>query len=155
MRPWTLKHEDSTRLNPLLSVLGKCVITTEADIPVWTQLPDIAEHIKHTAAGQDSSTHTSGELSECYKDNNYDIQISTTGNAEQDREIKRRRRSKSKPDSTKTSDRNKISYATSWGVYIDGNVVSVMSRRLIVNLLAATAATQAEKQNDSSEDENE
>ena len=30
-----------------------------------------------------------------------------------------------------------------------------MSRRLIVNLLAATAATQAEKQDDSSEDDNE
>ena len=41
------------------------------------------------------------------------------------------------------------------GVYIDGNVVSEVSRRLIVSLLAATAATQNEKQNDSSEDENE
>ena len=51
--------------------------------------------------------------------------------------------------------KNKIYYATSWGVYIDGNVVSEVSRRLIVNLLAATAATQAEKQDDSSDDENE
>ena len=41
------------------------------------------------------------------------------------------------------------------GVYIDGNVVSEVSRRLIVNLLAATAATQADRQNDSSDDENE
>ena len=67
----------------------------------------------------------------------------------------KRRRSKSKPDSTNTTYRNNISYATSWGVYIDGHVVSEVSRRLIVNSLAATAATQAEKQDDSSDDENE
>ena len=74
MRPWTLKPAESTRLNPLLSVLGKCVITTEADIPVWTQLQEITQHIKHTAVGQDSATHTSAELSECYTDNNYNKQ---------------------------------------------------------------------------------
>ena len=111
--------------------------------------------MKHTAAGQDSGTHTSGKLSECYKDTNYSKPENINENVEQLREIKRRRRSKSKPDSTKTVDKKKLSYATSWGVYIDGNVVSEVSRRLIVNLLAATAATQAEKQDDSSEDNNE
>ena len=125
LRPWTLKPQESTRHNPLLSVLGKCVVTTEADIPAWTQLAPLA------------STET------------------TTGDAEAPGGIMRRRRTKSKPDSTTATEKHKYSYATSWGIYIDGNVVSDTSRRFIVNLLAATAATQAEKQEDSSGDSDE
>ena len=108
MRPWTLNPEDSSRLNPLLSVLGECITTTEADIPTWTQLPEFARSIRHTAAGQDSGTHTSKELSECYKDKNYHKQNTTNENVEQQRDIKKRRRSKSKPDSAKTTDKKKI-----------------------------------------------
>ena len=115
MRPWTLNPEDSSRLNPLLSLLGECIITTDTDIPAWTQLPELAGNMKHTAAGQDSGTHTSGKLSECYKDTNYSKPENINENVEQQREIKRRRRSKSKPDSTKTVDKKKLSYATSWG----------------------------------------
>ena len=68
------------------------------------------------------------------------------------REVKRRRRTKSKGDRAIPDEKNKYSYATSWATYIDGHVVSETSRRFIVNLLAATAATQAEKQEYSSED---
>ena len=89
MRPWTLNPEDSSRLNPLLSVLGECIITTEADIPAWTQLPEFPKNIKHTAAGQDSSTHTSGELSDCCKDNNYKQQENTNENVEQQKNVKK------------------------------------------------------------------
>ena len=42
MRPWTLNPRDSTKRNPLLSLLGKCVVTTEADIPTWTQLAELS-----------------------------------------------------------------------------------------------------------------
>ena len=38
MRPWTLNPEESTSTNPLLSLLGKCIVTSVADIPVWTRL---------------------------------------------------------------------------------------------------------------------
>ena len=44
------------------------------------------------------------------------------------------------------------SYATSWEAYLDGNVVSEHARRLITNLLAATANPRAEVQGDSSDD---
>ena len=94
MRPWTLNPSASSRLNPLLSVLGECIVTAEADIPAWTQLPELTRNIKHTTAGQDSGNHTaeltrnmehtaagqesdkqtSGVLSECYKDNTYNKQ---------------------------------------------------------------------------------
>ena len=89
MRPWTLNPEDSSRLNPLLSVLGECITTTEADIPTWTQLSEFARSIRHTAAGQDSDTHASKELSDCYKNNNYNKQNTTNKNVEQQRNIKK------------------------------------------------------------------
>ena len=38
LRPWTLDPTKSTKRNPLLSILGKCLVTTTADIPAWTQL---------------------------------------------------------------------------------------------------------------------
>ena len=38
MRPWTLNPEESSSTNPLLSLLGKCIVTSVADIPVWTRL---------------------------------------------------------------------------------------------------------------------
>ena len=45
-----------------------------------------------------------------------------------------------------------ISYAGSWDGYIRGNIISETSRRYIANLLAVSAATRAEQQNDSSDD---
>ena len=48
--------------------------------------------------------------------------------------------------------KHRLSYAASWEAYIDGNVVSDTSRRYILNLLAATAATKTEDSGDSSED---
>ena len=44
------------------------------------------------------------------------------------------------------------SYAKSWRLYIDGNVVSNMNQRYITNLLTATAARVVEEPGDSSED---
>ena len=50
--------------------------------------------------------------------------------------------------------RCKLSYATSWDAYIEGNIVSESSRRFITNLLAATAANNAAYSYDYSVDSN-
>ena len=39
MRPWTLRESDSTRYNPLLSLLGKCEERKEKTAPLWLGLP--------------------------------------------------------------------------------------------------------------------
>ncbi len=44
------------------------------------------------------------------------------------------------------------SYATSWNTYVQGNVVSQTSKRLIQNMLMATAAVRTEQEDDSSDD---
>jgi hypothetical protein len=46
----------------------------------------------------------------------------------------------------------RMSYATSWEMYIDGHIVSKSSLRFITNLLTATAASRIEQSDDSSED---
>ena len=48
--------------------------------------------------------------------------------------------------------KKEISYAGSRDGYIRGNIISETSRRYITNLLAASAATRAEQQHDSSDD---
>ena len=40
LRPWTLRETESTRYNPLLSLMGKCEIAGEVTTPVWTTLLD-------------------------------------------------------------------------------------------------------------------
>ena len=47
---------------------------------------------------------------------------------------------------------DRMSYATSWEMYIDGRIVSTSSLRFITNLLTATAASRIEQSDDSSED---
>ncbi len=44
------------------------------------------------------------------------------------------------------------SYATSWNAYVQGNVVSQTSKRLVQNMLMATAAVRMEQEDDSSDD---
>jgi hypothetical protein len=44
----------------------------------------------------------------------------------------------------------RVSYATSWEKYVDGNIVSKTSRRFIANLLAATGTSKVEESDDSS-----
>ena len=48
MRPWTLRESESTRYNPLLSLLGKC---ENSDDPLWLGLPVVA-----AGSAQDAST---------------------------------------------------------------------------------------------------
>ena len=43
------------------------------------------------------------------------------------------------------------SYATAWGQYINGNVVSELSRRYIINLMMCTTAPLMETPGDSSD----
>ena len=45
-----------------------------------------------------------------------------------------------------------VSYACSWEAYINGNVVSESSQRIIMHFLMATAASRAEQPGDSSDD---
>ena len=39
MRPWTLRESESTRYNPLLSLLGKCEKREDEVRPLWIGLP--------------------------------------------------------------------------------------------------------------------
>ena len=64
----------------------------------------------------------------------------------------RRLTDKMKVADSSTLDHSYTSYATSWEAYLDGNVVSEHARRLITNLLAATASNRTEVQGDSSDD---
>jgi len=65
---------------------------------------------------------------------------------------KRRRLTRKETPLQPTQPAYKKSYSASWQQYIDGNVVSELSRKFIVNLLAATAARVVEDPGDSSED---
>ena len=160
-------------------------MTTEADIPTWTQLAELssatrpfpshgtmpaaeahsnAANVKDTlsnlsvetnqitAAGQGPIPQADTDALKSATIKSRVMRESTAEDESAPREVKRRRRTKSKGDLTPASEKSKYSYATSWATYIDGHVVSETSRRFIVNLLAATAATQAEKPEDSSED---
>ena len=55
----------------------------------------------------------------------------------------------------KSASSTQRSYALSWQQYIDGNVVSNLNRRYIVNMLAATAARVTEKTDDSDSESDE
>ena len=50
MRPWTLRETESTRRNPLLSLLGKCEKREDEVRPLWIDLPPDA-----TGSGQDAA----------------------------------------------------------------------------------------------------
>ena len=41
MRPWTLRESESTRYNPLLSLLGKCEEREEKTAPLWLDMPHV------------------------------------------------------------------------------------------------------------------
>ena len=43
LRPWTLNPVESTKQNPLLSLLGKCYCSGGELTPAWTQLPESAD----------------------------------------------------------------------------------------------------------------
>ena len=51
MRPWTLRESESTRYNPLLSLLGKCEKSDDELLPLWLGLPLVA-----AGSAQDAST---------------------------------------------------------------------------------------------------
>ena len=53
---------------------------------------------------------------------------------------------------TTSKDNNRLSYSAAWDWYIRGNVISRISCRYITNLLAASAISRAEEQEDSSDD---
>ena len=112
MRPWTLNPVDASLDNPMLSMLGKCILNNDVLVPAWRGTPTPDTH-------------------------------------------RRRLKTKKRCVDTDVQVYERYSYATSWEEYIDGNVVSKSSRRYIVNLLAATAATKTAEQNDSSEDTDE
>ena len=38
LRPWTSDPQESAMRNPELSLLGKCYVTSDTDVPAWTQL---------------------------------------------------------------------------------------------------------------------
>ena len=50
MRPWTLRETESTRYNPLLSLLGKCEKRDEEVVPMWMGLPLAASGSAQDAA---------------------------------------------------------------------------------------------------------
>ena len=54
MRPWTLRESESTRYNPLLSLLGKCEKSDDELLPLWLGLPPAA-----AGSAQDASTPAS------------------------------------------------------------------------------------------------
>ena len=51
MRPWTLRESESTRYNPLLSLLGECEKSDDELLPLWLGLPLVA-----AGSAQDAST---------------------------------------------------------------------------------------------------
>ena len=94
---------------------------------------------------------------------NFDIHQNAAGSAQDSRQKRgkttrqqpvqqSRRRLTCKTPARPELVRDRRSYATSWDAYVDGNVVSECGRRLITNLLAATAAIKDADAEDSSED---
>ena len=51
MRPWTLRESESTRYNPLLSLLGQCEKCDEEVRPIWIGLP-----LTVTGSAQDAAS---------------------------------------------------------------------------------------------------
>ena len=49
MRPWTLRESESTRHNPLLSLLGKCEQKDTELLPLWQGLPVAVTGSAHDA----------------------------------------------------------------------------------------------------------
>ena len=127
MRPWTLNRPSASNINPLLSDLGKCEYRNGTLTPVWMDQEDIArmntQHLESTGAAQRRTTAV---------------------------HAKKRLRAKTSQDQKQTNSAERISYATSWDTYIDGNVVSETSRRYIINLLATTCTARAEHDEESS-----
>ena len=134
LRPWTLSPTDCARNNPLLSMLGKCYCSEGGLTPAWTQLPSQAAH---DPQGSQAATETAA---------------ATHGAVSEVAPSPKRRRLSRKTSQSDAPQKHRLSYASSWEAYMDGNVVSESSRRYIVNMLAATAATKTEDSGDSSED---
>ena len=49
LRPWTLRESESTKSNPLLSLLGKCEKKGEEVLPIWMGLPAEITGFAHDA----------------------------------------------------------------------------------------------------------
>ena len=130
LRPWTLNPAESTALNPLLSILGKCQTIGDRLVPVWAQLQDEVEAGTDQPCSSGAAQDGAGAGPQRSKRRRLTCKASASGGTTQDR----------------------YSYAASWEAYIDGHIVSDSSRRFITNLMAATAAIKSEDSVDSSED---
>ena len=141
-------------MNPLLSLLGRVPTLPQRNAEVAEQLANPAptrgsttpRKRKNKKQCQTTKTEASGNRD----------QASIPGSAQEEatpggQQSKKQRLNTKTKASDKTSE-TRCSYAAAWETYIDGNIVSESSKRIISNLLAATAAIKDEDSDDSSED---
>ena len=192
LRPWTLNPTESTRSNPLLSMLGKCLCGESGLTPVWTQLPTqgvtrsegdaagahvdpgAAQNAQEAGAAAESAAVSQGAAGggEPALKKRRLLRKTSQGATQYAQEAPaaaesaaasqgaaggrgpapQKRRVLRQTSQADAPEKHRLSYAASWDAYIGGNVVSKTSRRYILNLLAATAATKTEDTDDSSED---
>ena len=158
MRPWTLNPLWKSEMLPLLSDLGKCSLVEGVEKPVWLHVAESSVHhssgvdeatsVENRAGGRGSAQDGSGVAMFAAAG-----QESLAASGQEGKPSKRRRKAVQNAELTAALPR--YSYAASWEHYIDGHVVSETSQRYIVNLLAATAASEEAHQGDSSDDSEE
>ena len=110
MRPWTLHPPDESEHVPLLNRMAECVTSFGGE--------------SSTVKGQGHAQATTLDA----------VNSSTAASPTKRRRLRAQKSSEAPPLAIRKS------YAETWQRYINGNVVAHHSKRLITNLLAATAA---------------
>ena len=142
MRPWTLDPSIANRDNPLMSELGTYTILEcfKEGLPGAAQPPNTLQKEGTPSAAQEgipgAAQSTSARETE---DASSAVQSPNASG------VKKRRVAQKTPV-------QKQSYAATWELYANGNVLSPLTRRYIINLLAATSARVVEVSGDSSDD---